>query len=102
MITASRCRSVDFSRADAWNSGVWTIGVTLVLTVLALVLDKTLGDHVMIEALFPASLFIAMTVASRSTYLQPYSRTARGVIITLGCLAWYAFFVGMSVLAAAT
>ena len=56
----------------------------------------------MIEALSHSSFFIALMVSSRSTFLQPYSRRAQTVIITLGSLGWYAFFLATNLLAAMT
>ena len=102
MVTASRCGPVEISRADAQRSATWMIGVTLALTVLAVALDKTVGEHIMIEALFTSSFFIALTLSSRKTFLRPYSRTARNVMMIVSVLAWYAFFLAMSALSAMT
>ncbi len=78
------------------------IGTTLVLTGVGMALDKAFGDHMMIEALLHSTFFIALTVSSRSTFLQPYSRAARNGIVVLGCLGWYAFFLVMNVVAKLT
>ncbi len=102
MITASRCGSAAISTADAGRSAGWMIGTTLALTGIGIALDKTFGDHMMIEALLHSTFFIALTVSSRGTFLRPYSRTARNVIVTLGCLGWYAFFLVFSTIAKMT
>lgn len=98
MITASRCRTADVSIADALRSAGWMIGVCLVLTVIATTLDKLLGDHILIEALLYSAFFIAFTVSSRNTYLRPYSRTARNVIIGVSTIGWYVFFLAVALI----
>lgn len=99
MITAARCESVAISRADAGRSAGWMIGTALVLTILGVTLDKTMGPHLAIDALLNSAFFIALTVSSRSTFLRPYSRTARNVLIGVGAVAWYAFFLAVGGLA---
>ena len=102
MITASRCASADVSKADAAISAGWMIGLTLALTTLGVTLDKTIGPHVAIEALLHSSFFIALAVSSQHTFLKPYSRVARNVIIAAMTVGWYGFFLGVSALAALT
>ena len=96
MITASRCGSIDISKADAARSGAWMIGVTLVLTILGVALDKTVGPHVAIEALLLSAFFIALTISSRDTFLKPYSRIATNGMILLSCVGWYVFFLAVT------
>jgi hypothetical protein len=96
MITASRCSTADISMNDAGRSAAWMIGVTLLLTMLGVALDKTIGPHATIDALLHSSFFIALTISSRSTYLKPYSWAARNTLIGLVCVAWYAFFLAVS------
>lgn len=81
------------TRAEARRSTAWMLGTSLFLTTIAVVLDKTLGDHIMIDALLFSAFFIALTVSAERLYLRPYSRTARGVLIGLSAVGWYAFFL---------
>jgi len=97
MITASRCASADISTSDAGYSAAWMIGVTLLLTVFATTLNKTVGPHFTIDALLNSAFFIALTISSRSTYLKPYSWAAKNSMIALMCAGWYAFFVAVSI-----
>lgn len=98
MITASRCSSADISKADAARSGAWMIGLTLVLTVIATILDKTIGPHFAIEALLYSTFFIALTISSRNTFLKPYSRIATNGMVVLSCVGWYVFFLTVTAL----
>ena len=100
MTTASRCGPVEFSRADTQRSAAWMIGLSLGLVALYFVLDRVLGQHIMIEALLYSTFSIAFTVSSRNTYLRPYSRAARNGIMILSVLGWYAFFLAVTALAA--
>ncbi len=101
VITASRCGSIEISRADAARGAIWMIGLCLGLTATGVVLNKALGPSIMAEALLYSAFFIAFTVASRYTYLKPYSRTARNVIIGLGVPGWFLFFLGATALSKA-
>jgi hypothetical protein len=100
MITASRCGPVEISRAEAIRSGIWMLGVTFVLTATYVVLSKSLGPHITVEALLYSAFFIAFMVSSRYTYLKPYSRIARNVIVGLSVPGWYLFFLGALTLSA--
>ena len=84
-----------FSRDDARRSTAWMIGTCLVLTAIGVTLDKTLGDHALIDALLYSSFFIALTVSSRDVALQNCTRTARIATMALVSLGWYAFFLAV-------
>lgn len=99
MITAARCRPTEISKPEAFRGAALMLVVTLVLTAIGVTLDKVYGDHVMFEALIYSSFFIAFTVASRHTFLKPYSPAARNVITLLSIPAWYLFFLGTALLA---
>ena len=86
MIKVLRCESRALTRGDAVRSAGWMLGTTLALTILALALQKTLGDHVTIEALLLSAFFIALTVSSQKLYLRPYSRAARAILIGVATL----------------
>lgn len=100
MITASRCEALNISRADALQSAVWMIGLSLLLSAVGIVLDKTLGDNIMTNALLYSAFFIAFTVSSTRTYLKPYSRTARNAIVISASAGWYVFFLMVAAIAA--
>ena len=102
MITASRCGPADISAADAGRSAAWMLGVTFALTAVGVALDKTVGDHFAIEALIYSSFFIALTVSSHETFLKPYSRAARSVVIAASAVGWYGFFLVVGAIAAVT
>ena len=78
------------------------LGVTFALTTVGVVLDKTLGDHYAIEALIYSSFFIAFTVSSNKTFLKPYSRAARAVVIAASVAGWYGVFFVVGAIAART
>lgn len=101
MITASRCGCIEISKAEAVRSGISMIGLCFFLTAVYVALSKFVGPHIMLEALIYSAFFIAFTVSSKYTYLKPYSRVARNVIIGLSVPGWYLFFLGMLAIAAA-
>jgi hypothetical protein len=101
-ITASRHGPLDISRAEGIRSAIWALGLSLALTATGVALDKTLGPHIMIEALLYSAFFIAVTVSSRYTYLKPYSRAARNVIVGLSVPGWYLLCLGALAVARAT
>ena len=98
LIDGKRCGSTDISRKEAWYSAGLMIAVCLLLTAIAIVLDKRYGDHIMIDALINSAFFIGLTVSSNSTFLKPYSAVARRVIIGVSIVGWYLFFLGVSYL----
>lgn len=102
MITASRCGSVAISRSEAVRSAIWMLGLCFVLAAAYVALSRSFGPHIMLEALIYSAFFIAFTVSSKYTYLKPYSRVARNVIIGLSIPGWYLFFLGALTLAAVT
>ena len=80
------------------------IGVSLVVTAVAVVLDKLLGDHMAIDALLLSAFFIALTIASApqlGAQLKPYSRLARIALVIATCVGWYAFFLVVMAVASA-
>lgn len=100
MITASRCGSTHFSKAEARRSAFWMLGLTIVLSGTAVILTKTYGSNIMASALLYSAFFIALTVSTRHTYLKPYSQRARNVLIFVGIVGWYLFFLAVAALAA--
>jgi hypothetical protein len=99
MITASRCQALDISRAEALQGAAWMIGLSLLLSAVGIVLDKMLGDSIMTNALLYSAFFIAFTVSSIRTYLKPYSRAARNVIVISASIGWYVFFLAVAAIA---
>ena len=98
MITASRCHSTSISRKEAKESAFWILGICFMLTTVCVTLAKTIGPHIAIDALLNATLFIAVTIAARNTYLKPYSDRARNVLMISMILGFYGFFLGLSYL----
>jgi len=95
MIRLSRCSFTTIATGDKWRTGGRMIAVTLGLTLLYFALLSMFGEHMMVQALLYAAFPIAYTVSTRSTYLNPYSRIARNVIVIVSALAWYAFFLAI-------
>ena len=100
MITSSRKGPVEVSKEEARRSAIWMLGISLLLAVAGVALDKTIGQHIMIEALLYSAFFIAFTISSRFTLLKPYSSGARNSIIVGVCVGWYGFFLGVNALTA--
>jgi len=98
MVTASRCRSAAIGRTEALKGALTMIGISLVLTGLAVLLDMRKGQHILVDALLNSSFFIALSMASRDTYLKPYSRAARNAMVLVAIPAWYLFFLGVAAL----
>lgn len=69
------------------------IGVCLMLSLMGIALETIFGDHVAIHALLLSAFFIAFTIASRYTYLKPYSAAARNLITLIAIPGWYLFFL---------
>lgn len=92
---ARHCRfeGTEIPVRDAIKSAALMIGICLVVTVIGVALDKTYGDHVLIDALLYAAFFIALTISSRYTYLRAYSPTVRNTLAVLSIPFWYGFFV---------
>ena len=93
MSSFSHCSTSDISLTDGCKSAATILGVTFALTTLGVTLDKTLGDHVAIQALILSSWMIAMVVAAPFTYLKPYSKTAQYVMIGAAVPGFYIFFL---------
>ncbi|MEM7362512.1 MAG: hypothetical protein AAF525_00695 [Pseudomonadota bacterium] len=93
MTSFFRCCSSDMTITDGFKSAATIIGVTFVLTAIGVALDKTLGNHIAIQALMLSSWMIAMAIASPFSYLKPYSKTAQYVMVSAAIPASYFFFL---------
>lgn len=96
MTKSTRYGQLVFCEDKAPESAGLMIGVSLVVTVVAVVLDRTLGDHMAIDALLLSAFFIALTIASApqmKVQLKAYSRLAKAALVAACCVGWYAFFL---------
>lgn len=95
MITASRINEHNgITTADGRKFAILTIAYTLLLVVIGVVVDKTLGNNVFAHALMFSSWLFGAALASRNTFLKPYSVQARNVItITALSIAFLVFLV---------
>ena len=100
MMTFARIETEDFTRKEGIQSAWWMIGISLVLTTAGVVLDKVVGEHIMVKALLFSAFPISFTVGARYTYLKPYSRAAQNVIIWCAVPAWYVLFLSVTALTA--
>lgn len=98
MITVSRYKSVEISTAEGIRCAIWNIILCLVLVFIGVTLDKTFEPNVYVKALLNSAFFISFTIACGYTFLKPYSRAARNIIIWLAIPCWYVLFLAIAVL----
>ena len=96
MITVSRCKSTEISTAEGVRCAILIIVLCLVFTFIGVTLDKTLGPNIYVKAFLNSAFFISFTIACGYTFLKPYSRAARNVIMGLGVPLWYIFFLAVA------
>jgi hypothetical protein len=86
MSQLSWCEMEGVTARDQRRSAAWMIGGSIVLTSLALVLVRVMGQNSLSEGLiysaFPASLMLS----SECTYLKRYSRRSRTVMSVVGAV----------------
>ena len=99
MAALFRCAPEGVTVQDQLKSAGWMIGGSLFLTLLSLVLVRTIGPNSFSEGLlysaFPASLMLS----SECTFLRRYSRPARSIMSIGGAVvvilvAWAASVIG--------
>lgn len=95
MITTSRVNEYNgITTADGRKFAVLTIAYTLLLVAIGVVLDKTLGNNAITQALMFSSWLFGSALALPITFLKPYSAAAKNVItITAFSMAFLVFLV---------
>lgn len=95
MITTSRIDEHNgITTTDGRKFAILTIAYTLLLVAIGVVLDKTLGNNAIAHALIFSSWLFGTALASRNTFLKPYSAAAKNVItITAFSIAFLVFLV---------
>ena len=93
------CEIEGVSRRDQSRSAAWMIGGTVFLTMLSLVLTKTIGRSAFAEALGYAAFPMALMTSSECTWLKRYSTVSRSVLVLIGSVAillmtWAAVAIG--------
>ena len=97
MITASRRDGFeDITRADGLKGAALVLVCALLIVGLGIALDRSLGDNALSDALIFSSWLFAMGVAAPTSFLKPYSDTARRVMT--GFVLGTAFLVFLAVL----
>ena len=69
MTSFFHCASRDITRTDGFKSATSILGVTFVLTAIGVTLEKTLGDHVAIQA----PIFAPRSITQRSPFQYCWS-----------------------------
>ena len=98
MITASRCKSIEISTTEGVCSAILIVVLCLIFTFIGVTLDKALGPNIYVNALLFSAFFMSFTIACGYTFLKPYSRVARNVLIWLATPLWYLFFLAVAVI----
>ena len=99
MITHSRCGPTSISTQDARRSTAWMVGSSIVLTLIGLAIDLGTEYSLVSDAVIYSAIFIALTISTEHTFLKPYSRAARRLIIAAVSFGWLGFFLGVTALA---
>lgn len=93
------CVSSGFSPVERKRSTVWLIIVSLGLVLLAVVLQLMFDQTVLSQTVLYSSYPMALILSSRYTYLKPYSRAARTIILITALAAMFGFFLAVIFLA---
>lgn len=81
MIISSRIDALkDIKTADAKKFTYLSMTITILLVIIGIVMDKTLGDSAFSKALIFSSWPISIAVTIRPTLLKPYSAEAKNLI----------------------
>lgn len=99
MITASRTSEYyGITTADGRKFVILTIAYTLLFVAIGVLLDKTLGDNAIAGALMFSSWLFGAALASRNTFLKPYSVQARNVITSAALSTAFLVFLVVFIL----
>lgn len=99
MITSSRINEHNgIAPADGRNFALLTIGYTLLLVAIGVVLDKTLGNNAIAQALMFSSWLFGTALALPNTFLKPYSAAAKNVITITALSTAFLVFLAVFVL----
>jgi hypothetical protein len=74
------CNPAGVSRQDQWRSAAWMIGGSIVLTVVAMLLERQFGENPLSEGLVYAAFPASLMLSSECTYFKRYSPAARAIM----------------------